>query len=160
LSRLILTIKSRTTLLSLSVARASRCLATSPLDWPLRSSEGCITFQGLPYIYTYNRCLSNHLRSGAGVSRRQCYRSTPLGYGLAEDAIWRTYVTRRVRSDKIMTSTCQSYIAYTMGLGLVKVNCAKNSNLCATTLCPIALVSAMHCLAEPTVTVIHVRFQP
>jgi hypothetical protein len=36
-----------------------------------------------------------------------------------------------------------------MGLGLVKVNCAKNSNLCATTLCPIALVSAMHCLAEP-----------
>jgi hypothetical protein len=40
-----------------------------------------------------------------------------------------------------------------MGLGLVKVNCAKNSNLCATTLCPIALVSTMHCLAEPTVTV-------
>jgi hypothetical protein len=36
---------------------------------------------------------------------------------------------------------------------LVKVNCAKNSNLCATTLCPIALVSAMHCLAEPTITV-------
>jgi hypothetical protein len=27
---------------------------------------------------------------------------------LAEDAIWRTYVTRRVRSEKIMTSTCQS----------------------------------------------------
>jgi hypothetical protein len=39
------------------------------------------------------------------------------------------------------------------GLGLVKVNCAKNSNLCATTLCPIALVSSMHGLAEPTFTV-------
>jgi hypothetical protein len=40
------------------------------------------------------------------VSGRHSYGGSPLSYGLAEDAIWRTYVTERVRSDKIMTSTC------------------------------------------------------
>jgi hypothetical protein len=42
------------------------------------------------------------------LNGRHIYRSSPLGYGLAEDAIWRTHatVTGRVRSDKIMTSTC------------------------------------------------------
>jgi hypothetical protein len=46
------------------------------------------------------------IQSPSRLSGRHSYGSSPLGYGLAEDAIWRTNVTRRVRSGKIMTSTC------------------------------------------------------
>jgi hypothetical protein len=58
----------------------------------------------------------------------------------------------QVNSEEIMTSTCRSKSVSEIS----QIKCAKNSNLCAKL--PLshpvtALVSSMHALAKPTVTV-------